>query len=203
MRGRQVDWRIQDVEFGAVAGVDGVRVVGTEAQLDQCTGVGCQLGLPSLVGLELDHGGLGVGIPLGARFAVQVVVDVANQGFWAFRDATQLIESLFLIVGFTLAGKPGMLMRLARLCAEACDVNLWMPVPAETPRMQILIRNVYEMSQFWNWGDLYQDTPAEMQRVLSTGERVAVRRRAGMLSVLFLPALGLGLLRRSASSPAL
>ncbi len=46
--------------------------------------------------------------------AGRLIFDVAGQGFWAFRDATQLIESLFLIVGFTLAGKPGMLMRLAR-----------------------------------------------------------------------------------------
>jgi hypothetical protein len=76
------------------------------------------------------------------------------------------------------------LMRLARLCAEPCDVNLWMPVPGNPPRVQILIRNVHEMSQFWNWGDLYQDTPAEMKRVLDTGERVTVRRRPGMLSVL-------------------
>jgi hypothetical protein len=46
----------------------------------------------------------------GARLAV----DTTNQGFWAFRDGTQLVESLYLIVGFTLAGQPGMLERLAR-----------------------------------------------------------------------------------------
>lgn len=46
--------------------------------------------------------------------AGRLIFDVATQGFWAFRDATQLIESFFLIVGFTLAGKPGMLMRLTR-----------------------------------------------------------------------------------------
>jgi hypothetical protein len=76
------------------------------------------------------------------------------------------------------------LMRLARLCPEACDVNLWMPVPSDPPRIQILIRNVYEMSQFWKWGDLHQEMPAEMKRVLDTGERVTVRRRPGMISVL-------------------
>ena len=76
------------------------------------------------------------------------------------------------------------LMRLARLCPEACDVNLWMPVPSDPPRIQILIRNVYEMSQFWKWGDLHQEMPAEMKRVLETGERVTVERRPGMVSVL-------------------
>ncbi|MFN7998774.1 MAG: hypothetical protein U0Q18_34440 [Bryobacteraceae bacterium] len=76
------------------------------------------------------------------------------------------------------------LMRLARLCPAACDVNLWMPVPADPPRIQILVRNVNEMSQFWRWGDLHSEMPAEMKRVLDTGERVAVRKRPGMISVL-------------------
>jgi hypothetical protein len=76
------------------------------------------------------------------------------------------------------------LMRLARLCTAACDVNLWMPVPSNPPRVQILIRNVYEMSQFWKWGDLHQEMPPEMKQVLDTGERVMVRRRPGMISVL-------------------
>lgn len=40
--------------------------------------------------------------------------DTAHKGFWAFRDSTQLVESLFLIVGFTLAAQPGMVERLAR-----------------------------------------------------------------------------------------
>jgi len=76
------------------------------------------------------------------------------------------------------------LMRLARLCPEACDVNLWMPVPSVPPRIQILIRNVHEMSQFWTWGDLHQEIPPEMKSVLDTGERVTVSRRPGMTSVL-------------------
>ena len=64
------------------------------------------------------------------------------------------------------------LMRLARLCPETCDVNLWMPVQsqADAPQIQILIRNVHEMSQFWTWGALRQEMPAEMKHVLETGE---------------------------------
>jgi hypothetical protein len=40
------------------------------------------------------------------------------------------------------------------------------------------------MSQFWTWGDLHQEIPPEMTRVLETGERLTARRRPGMISVL-------------------
>jgi len=76
------------------------------------------------------------------------------------------------------------LMRLMRLCASPCDVNLWMPVPTDPPRIQILVRNVNEMSQFWPWGALHQEMPPEMKRVLDDGVRLTVRRRPGMISVL-------------------
>jgi hypothetical protein len=76
------------------------------------------------------------------------------------------------------------LMRLARLCPEACDVNLWMPVEGNPPRVQILVRNVYEMSSFWTWGDLHQAMPEEMRRVLTTAKRVTFRGKRGMISVL-------------------
>ena len=74
------------------------------------------------------------------------------------------------------------LMRLARLCESPCDVNLWMPLSAD--RIQVMVRNVHEMSQFWPWGALNQEMPPEMKKVLDTGQRVTVRRRPGMISVL-------------------
>ena len=74
------------------------------------------------------------------------------------------------------------LMRLARLCESPCDVNLWMPLSED--RIQVMVRNVHEMSQFWPWGALNQETPPEMKRVLEAGQRVTVRRRPGMISVL-------------------
>jgi hypothetical protein len=40
--------------------------------------------------------------------------DTTTKGFWAFRDSTQLIESFFLIAGFTVAGQPHTIARLAR-----------------------------------------------------------------------------------------
>ncbi len=86
------------------------------------------------------------------------------------------------------------LIRLSRLVPYACDVNLWMPVPGEpvpggpvpgeTGKIQVLIRNVNEWSQFWTWGALTQETPAVMRQVLETGRRETVRQKPGMVSVL-------------------
>lgn len=75
-------------------------------------------------------------------------------------------------------------MRLARLSSYPCDVNLWMPIPGSGGRIQVLIRNVNEMSSFWKWGDLVQDTPPEMRTVLETRKRLTVAARGGMVSVL-------------------
>ena len=76
------------------------------------------------------------------------------------------------------------LIRLAHLCSTPCDVNLWMPEPGNAARVQIVIRNVHELSQFWIWGDLGQAMPAEMQRVIDSGQRISVNRKAGMVSML-------------------
>ena len=76
------------------------------------------------------------------------------------------------------------LIRLARLCPSACDVNLWMRVPSRPDRVQIVIRNVHELSQFWKWGDMDQAIPPEMARVLDGGKYITVRQNRGMTSVL-------------------
>ena len=76
------------------------------------------------------------------------------------------------------------LMRLARLCPDDCDANLWMPLAGNSARVQVVIRNVYEMSSFWNWGEFHQPMPDVMKRVLETGERVTVPGKRGMISVL-------------------
>jgi hypothetical protein len=96
---------------------------------------------------------------------------------WAASDDYDVAHQPFLQTKKTL-------MRLARLCPEACDVNLWMPADGDPSRVHIVIRNVHEMSQFWKWGELHQAMPPEMKRVLETGERVTVRKRPGMVSVL-------------------
>ncbi len=76
------------------------------------------------------------------------------------------------------------LIRLARLVDFPCDVNLWMPLRTDPPRIHIVIRNVHEMSQFWRWGALHQEMFPPMKRVLETGERVTVTDRPGWISVL-------------------
>jgi hypothetical protein len=76
------------------------------------------------------------------------------------------------------------LIRLAQLCPQTCDVNLWMAAPVRPGRVEIVIRNVHEMSQFWHWGDLDQETPPEMKQVLENAEQLTVRRKEGMISVL-------------------
>ena len=74
------------------------------------------------------------------------------------------------------------LLRLSKLADFPCDVNLWMPLPQG--KVHIVIRNTNEMSQFWPWGVLFQDTPEPMKKVFATGEHVVVKQRPGMISVL-------------------
>jgi hypothetical protein len=76
------------------------------------------------------------------------------------------------------------LIRLSRLVPYPCDVNLWMPFSDRPGKVQVLIRNVNEWSQFWTWGALVQDMPAEMRRVLETGTRETVTKKPGLISVL-------------------
>lgn len=76
------------------------------------------------------------------------------------------------------------LIRLAHLCDADCDVNLWMPLLSDNSRIQVVIRNVHEMSQFWPWGALNQEMPPEMKTVLETGQRRTVRTKPRMISVL-------------------
>jgi hypothetical protein len=59
-----------------------------------------------------------------------------------------------------------------------------MPLATEPPKIQILIRNSNEMSQFWPWGALYQDMIPQMKTVLETGQRVTVTGKPGWISVL-------------------
>jgi hypothetical protein len=76
------------------------------------------------------------------------------------------------------------LIRLSHLVSYPCDVNLWMPIPGLSSKIQVLIRNVNEWSQFWTWGKLVQDLPPEMKRVLETGRRETVTAKPPYISVL-------------------
>jgi hypothetical protein len=96
---------------------------------------------------------------------------------WAASDNFQVHHEPYIQVKKTL-------IRLSRRVPFACDVNLWMPFREKPDKIQVLIRNVNEWSQFWTWGALTQDMPIEMKRVLETGTRERVTRRPGMISVL-------------------
>ena len=76
------------------------------------------------------------------------------------------------------------LIRLSRLAPFACDVNLWMPIPGHPDKVQVVIRNVHELSQFWVFGAVNQDMFPPMREVLESGKRVTVKQRHGMISVL-------------------
>lgn len=76
------------------------------------------------------------------------------------------------------------LIRLSHLSSFPADVNLWMPIEGHPDKIQLVIRNKNEMSQFWNWGELYGDMVPEMKTVLETRQRITVTRKLGWISVL-------------------
>lgn len=103
------------------------------------------------------------------------VVDPKNR--WAASDDFDVNHENYIQV-------KKLLIRLSRLVPYPCDVNLWMPVEKSPGKIQILIRNANEMSQFWTWGALLQDTPGVMREVLESGQRRTVAEKSGMVSVL-------------------
>jgi len=76
------------------------------------------------------------------------------------------------------------LIRLSHLTTFPSDVNLWMPIDGHPGKIRMVIRNKNEMSQFWHWGDIVQDTPSPVATVLATGRRVTVTDHPGWVSVL-------------------
>ena len=64
------------------------------------------------------------------------------------------------------------LIRLSRLAPFACDVNLWMPIPGHPDKIQLVIRNAHELSQFWVFGAIYQDLFPPMKTVLGPRRNV-------------------------------
>ena len=102
-------------------------------------------------------------------------VDPRDQ--WAAADNFDVNHPAYIQIKKTL-------IRLGRLGPAHTDVNLWMPVQGVTGRVQILIRNANEISQFWKWGDLHQPATTEMQDVLRTGKRRTITQPNGFVSVL-------------------
>ena len=94
---------------------------------------------------------------------------------WADADNYDVNDAAFLATKKTL-------MRLALLAEYPVDVNLWMPIKPGT--VHVVIRNHFELSQFWPWGKLYQPAPAAMLKVLEEGRRMTVMEKSGFISVL-------------------
>ena len=103
------------------------------------------------------------------------VVDPKNR--WAASDDFDVNHENYIPV-------KKLLIRLSRLVPYPCDVNLWMPLEKNPGKIQILIRNVNEMSQFWTWGALHQDMTPAMREVVESGQRRTVAEKSGMVSVL-------------------
>lgn len=96
---------------------------------------------------------------------------------WVDGDNYEVNDQPFIAVKKTL-------IRLSRLAAFPCDVNLWMPIAGHPDKVRVVIRNAHEISQFWPWGKLYQDMIPQMKQVLDTGRRVTVAEKPGWISVL-------------------
>ncbi len=111
------------------------------------------------------------------RRSLEKLFSVDAEDPWAASDNFDVNPEPYIAVKKTL-------IRLSRLVPYNCDVNLWMPFKERADKIQVLIRNVNEWSQFWAWGNLIQDLPAEMKRVLESGKREKVTRVPGMISVL-------------------
>jgi len=103
------------------------------------------------------------------------IIDPADQ--WAGSDNFDVNPEPFIQTKKTL-------MRLAKLRPYPIDCNLWMLFKENPRQIQILIRNQYEMSQFWTWGVLSQEIPPEMAEVLTSGKPKTIIGKGNLISVL-------------------
>lgn len=109
--------------------------------------------------------------------AIDYMLRNPSKDRWADADNYDVDDGAFVATKKTL-------IRLSRLADFPVDVNLWMPLKPDFSLVHIVIRNRYEMSQFWPWGKLFQETPAPMLEVLKEGKPVAVTGKNGYVSVL-------------------
>ena len=88
---------------------------------------------------------------------------------WAGHDNFDVNDAPYIAV-------KKLLRRICTLAPFPVDCNLWMSFRERPELVQILIRQVNEISQFWKWGDLYQPMPPEMKEVLESGRPKLVTR---------------------------
>lgn len=109
--------------------------------------------------------------------ALRFMLNNPTRDKWADADNYDVNEAAFTQTKKTL-------IRLSHLVEFPVDVNLWMPPKPDLSLIHVVIRNRYEMSQFWPWGKLVQPIPEPMKSVLKTGERNTVAGKSGFVSVL-------------------
>jgi hypothetical protein len=134
---------------------------------------------------DLDHIGRVATVMLDGDLCQRIVTQRAMEQMlhtnprdkWADADNYDVDDEAFIRT-------KKMLIRLANLVDYPTDVNLWMPLPGSPARIQIVIRNRHEMSQYWEWGKLYQPMFPDMKQVLDTGRRITVSKKPGFVSVL-------------------
>ncbi len=140
---------------------------------------------PSQLAAQLDDVGRVASVMVDGDVCERILTDRAR-GFllkvdprdqWAAADNFDVNHQAYIQIKKTL-------IRLGRLGPPHTDVHLWMPVPGDPGRVQILIRNANEVSQFWKWGELHQPAAPEMKEVMKDGKRRTVMQRAGYVSVL-------------------
>jgi len=76
-----------------------------------------------------------------------------------------------------------LLRRVATLAPFLADCNLWMGFRQHPELIQMLVRQVNEISAFWRFGEMHRPMPPEMKEVFTTGKPKTVRR-GGVVSVL-------------------
>ena len=111
------------------------------------------------------------------RRALEYMLKNPSRDKWADADNYDVDDASFI-------STKKILIRLSQLVDYPIDVNLWMPLKADLSVVHIVIRNKNEMSQFWPWGKLFQETPKTMRTVLETGQRITVTEKPGFVSVL-------------------
>jgi hypothetical protein len=110
--------------------------------------------------------------------ALEYMLRNPSKDRWADADNYDVNDAAFVSTKKTL-------IRLSNLSDVPVDVNLWMPLKQDLSVVHIVIRNRYEMSQFWPWGKLSQDTPTVMRKVLTDGvTEVVAASDSGYVSVL-------------------
>jgi hypothetical protein len=109
--------------------------------------------------------------------ALEYLLKNPSRDKWADADNYDVDDAAFIATKKTL-------IRLSQLADYPVDANLWMPLKSDLSIVHVVIRNRYEMSQFWPWGKLFQATPAPMREVLEKGSRKTIAGESGYVSVL-------------------